>query len=250
MKLDKLCQSLLLTSAIALLLGTLAKGESVGADIREVNKTISQLSEVELPATRAQILVQTPTNPPNLEQTSGNRVIPITGVEANLTDKGVEVILQTTQGKVLQPVTLVLGKTYIANIPNAVLALPQGGEFRSYNPTSGITRVAVTQATVNSIRVTVTGEAALPQVQLYDSPNEGLIFSFTPGTSTAQTPPAPLEGETQQGKPSTKDDEQMEIVVTGEQDRYRVPNASTATRTDTPLGSVAKSGTKPARYSL
>jgi iron complex outermembrane recepter protein len=138
MKLDKLFQSLLLTSAItltgcfayALLLCTPAKGESVGEDIRETNINISQLTEV----------------------------VSITGVVANPSDKGVEIILQTTQGKVLQPVTLALGKTYIANIPNAVLVLPQGKEFRSDNPASGITRVAVTQASANSIRVTVTGK--------------------------------------------------------------------------------------------
>lgn len=165
--------------------------------------------------------------------------IQITQVVANPTDKGVEVILQTTQGKALQPVTLVLGKTYIANIPNAVLALPQEKEFRQDNPASGISRVSVTQATANSIRVTVMGEAALPQVQLYDAPNEGLIFSFTPGTSTAQTPPASA-GETQQEKPSIEDDEQ-EIVVTGEQDGYRVPNTSTGTRTDTPLRDIPQS---------
>lgn len=239
MKLDKLFQSLLLTSVIALLLGTSAKGE----EIREANKNISQLSEVELPATSAQILVQTPTNPSSVPPDQGEKqggVVSITGVEANPTDKGVEIILQTTQEKALQPITLVLGKTYIANVPNAVLALPQGKEFRSYNPASGITRVAVTQATANSIRVTVTGEAALPQVQLYNSPNQGLIFSFTPGTSTTQTPTAPPEGETQPEQP-TAADESIEILVTGEQEGYRVPDTNVGTRTDTPLRDIPQS---------
>ncbi|AFY89074.1 TonB-dependent siderophore receptor [Chroococcidiopsis thermalis] len=203
------------------MLGTPAKGESVGAQIREVDKNIPQLSEIELPATTAQNLVQQPTN-----ETSGE-VIAITGVTANPTDKGVEIVLQTTQGKVLQPVTLTLGNTYIANIPNAVLTLPQG-EFRQDNPASGITRVAVTQATANSIRVAVTGEAALPQVQLYDAPNQGLIFSFTPGTSAAQTPPAP-------------EDDEQEIVVTDEQDGYLVPDTNVGTRTDTPLRDIPQS---------
>ena len=145
-------------------------------------------------------IAQSPaTTPPD----QGGEVIQITGVQANPTENGVEIILQTTQGKLLQPVTLALSKTYIANIPNAVLALPQGKEFRQDNPASGITRVLVTQATANSIRVMVTGEAALPQVQLYNSPNQRLIFSFTPGISAAQTPPAP-EGEIQPEQPSTQ----------------------------------------------
>ncbi|WP_414582665.1 hypothetical protein [Scytonema sp. PCC 10023] len=44
----------------------------------------------------------TPTNPPNPEQRSGEQVVPITGVKANATNKGVEVILQTTLGEQLQ----------------------------------------------------------------------------------------------------------------------------------------------------
>jgi len=220
--------------AIALLLGTPAKGEEVGED----NKNIPQLSEVEVPVTNAQTLAQTPLDPSSAPPNQGEKggVVSITQVVANPTDKGIEIILQTTKGQVLQPVTLALGRTYIANIPNAVLALPQG-EFRQDNPASGITRVAVTQATANSIRVAVTGETALPQVQLYDAPEEGVIFSFTPGTSAAQTPPAP-EGETQPGKPLA---DEQEIVVTGEQDGYNVPNASTATRTDTPLRDIPQS---------
>ena len=255
MKLDNLFPSLLLTSAItltgcfayALLLGTPAKGEEV-VEIQPANKDFSQLSEMELPATSAQMLVQspTPTNSPSFPPYQGGKqgsVVTIAGVVANPTDKGVEIILQTTQGKVLQPVTLTLGKTYIVNISNAVLALPQGKEFRSDHPASGITRVVVTQATANSIRVTVTGETALPQVQLYDSPSEGLIFSFTPGTSTIQTPPVPLpEGETQPDKPAAEGEE-IEVVVTGEQEEtgYSVPDATVGTRTDTPLRDIPQS---------
>ncbi|PIG90516.1 TonB-dependent siderophore receptor [Gloeocapsopsis sp. IPPAS B-1203] len=155
-------------------------------------------------------------------------LVEITAVQLNQTETGLEVVLETPQGEILQPVTLTLGKTYIANIPNAILALPQG-EFRAENPASGITRVRVTQATTNSIRVTVTGQTALPTVELYDSPSEGLIFSFTPGTSAAQTPPAPA------------DDETIEILVTGEQDGYRLPDTSVGTRTDTPLRDIPQS---------
>jgi len=243
MSLERLSVRLLLAigvagSAIALLFGTPAKAEEVG-DLREVNQNFPQLSEVELPATSAQTLVQTPLDPPNLRGKQEGEVVSITGVVANPTDKGVEIILQTTQEKALQPVTLVLGKTYIASIPNAVLSLTQG-EFRQDNPASGITRVSVTQASANSIRVAVTGEAAVPTVELYDSPNEGLIFSFTPGTSAAQTPPP--EGETQPGKPPTEDDEPIEILVTGEQDEgYNPSSATTGTRTDTPLRDIPQS---------
>ncbi|MES1026012.1 AMIN domain-containing protein [Gloeocapsa sp. BRSZ] len=108
-------------------------------------------------------------------------LVEITAVRLNQTEIGIEVVLETPQGEILQPVTLTLGNTYIANIPNAILALPQG-EFRAENPASGITRVRVTQATTNSIRVTVTGETALPKVELFDS-DEGLIFGLTSATT-------------------------------------------------------------------
>lgn len=64
-------------SAIALLLGTPAKGEEVG-DIREANKNLPQLSEIERPATSAQTLVQTPIDPQN-PQGKQEGVVSITG---------------------------------------------------------------------------------------------------------------------------------------------------------------------------
>jgi len=109
--------------------------------------------------------------------------IQVTAVRLNPTNNGIEVILETQQGKVLQPRAIALGKSYIANIPNAVLALPQRQEFHQDNPASGITRASVTQTAVNNIRVTVTGATGVPAIQLYDSPTEGLIFSFMPAAT-------------------------------------------------------------------
>ncbi|WP_230967555.1 TonB-dependent siderophore receptor, partial [Nostoc commune] len=64
-------------------------------------------------------------------------------------------------------------------------------------------------------------------------------------------PPLPLplprggEGEesqqTQPDQPSASTDEPIELVVTGEQDGYTVPEASTATKTDTPLRDIPQS---------
>ncbi|MHC5826139.1 MAG: TonB-dependent siderophore receptor, partial [Nostoc sp.] len=49
------------------------------------------------------------------------------------------------------------------------------------------------------------------------------------------------ENQTQPTQPSAQSDQPIELVVTGEQDGYRVPNASTATRTDTPLRDIPAS---------
>ncbi len=73
MKLDRLFQSLLLTSAIpsiALFLGTSVQAEELGEDA--IAKNILFLSDIQTPVTNAQILVQTPTNPPNPEASCTN----------------------------------------------------------------------------------------------------------------------------------------------------------------------------------
>ncbi|MFQ4143122.1 AMIN domain-containing protein, partial [Chlorogloeopsis sp. ULAP02] len=233
MKLDKLFQSLLLTSAIALLLGTPAKGEKVGEDVRETNNNIPQLSEIELPATSAMMLVQTPTNSP-----AQGDIIQVTGVQAKPTDKGVEVILQTPVGEQLQITNRSEGNNFIADISNAQLRLPSGDAFtfRSQKPVEAITEITVTNLDANTIRVTVTGEAGLPTVELFDS-DEGLIFGLTPAATAMQPEPEQPTTET----PSAEADEPIELVVTGEQDGYRVPNTSTVTRTDTPLRDIPQS---------
>lgn len=52
-----------------------------------------------------------------------------------------------------------------------------------------------------------------------------------------------LGSETQPGKPAADPEEEINIVVTGEQEEtgYSVPDASTATKTDTPLRDIPQS---------
>lgn len=95
------------------------------------------------------------------------------------------------------------------------------------------------------------GEASVPTVELFDSPDEGLILSVASATSSTsqgqqtQTPQKPeanqSETETPPSQPSAASDEPIELVVTGDPDGYRVPETSTATRTDTPLRDIPQS---------
>ncbi len=181
-----------------------------------------------------------------LSQIAQNSVVQVTGVQANPTEKGVEVILQTTQGEQLQISDRSVENNFIADIPNAQLRLPNGEAFvfRSEKPVERITEITVINLDANTIRVTVVGETELPTVELFDS-DEGLIFGLTPAT-TAMQPQQP-EGEqptseTPQETPAAQQDDLIEILVTGQQDTgYRVPDASTATRTDTPLRDIPQS---------
>jgi iron complex outermembrane receptor protein len=212
-------------------------------------KDILRLSEIELPPRSAQKLVQSPA--PSSLPTNG--VVEITGVKVNPTDKGVEIILETPKGEQLQVLPKSEGNSYIVDIPNTQLRLPTGGTFNSRNPVAGITTISVTNQDANTIRVTAIGETGVPQFELFDS-DEGLIFGFTPTTSSAQTPPSlpqtptpptqptqQPESETKPEKPVPGNDEPIELLVTGEQDGYLVPNSITGTRTDTPVLDIPQS---------
>jgi iron complex outermembrane recepter protein len=92
--------------------------------------------------------------------------------------------------------------------------------------------------------VAVVGEKALPTVELFDD-DAGLVFAVASTAATAQEPEKPTEKKPAEEKPeeqpAAQQDDPIELVVTGERDGYRVPNASTATRTDTPLRDIPQS---------
>ena len=198
--------------------------------------------------------------------------VQVTRVQLNPTENGIEVILETPAGEQLQVLPRNDGNTYIADIPNTQLRLQGSNTFRQDNPIEGITTVTVTNQAANNIRVTVTGSKVVPTVELFDS-DKGLVFSFTPvGNNTrseqqTETPNAVESGsqtqqettrsgdetplaseavapasETQPNETSANEDEPIEIVVTGDRETgYSVPNATSATRTDTPLRDIPQS---------
>ncbi|MBC1220820.1 TonB-dependent siderophore receptor [Nostoc sp. UCD121] len=182
----------------------------------------------------AQILVQSPT--------STSEIIPVTGVKANPTEKGVEIIFQTSKGEQLQITNSSTGNNFIADIPNAQLRLPNGDgfTFRSEKPVVGITEITVTNFDAQTIRITVVGENSLPAVELFDD-NEGLIFGVTSSAIAAQPQPEKPASETPQEQPAAQQDDQIELVVTGEEDGYRVQETTTGTKTDTPLRDIPQS---------
>jgi iron complex outermembrane recepter protein len=167
----------------------------------------------------------------NTQMMAQQSAVKVTGVRVNSTEKGIEVLLQTPQAEALQPATKTEANSYIADIPNAVLSLPEGKDFSVTNPVAGIVSVSVTQADANTIRVTVTGESQVPTVELFDS-NESLIFSFTPVVSSTQTPTQPSQSTSEQTPDETTSDSNpsIELVVTAtrtEEDVQNVPRSVT-----------------------
>ena len=181
---------------------------SEGTEGREGNVThgpitdIPQLSEIDHAITIAESL--TP-----IAQAS---IIQVTEVRLNPTDAGIEVILTTPDGQLPIPATSISGNALIADIPNAVLSLPDEDKFLATEPAAGIASVSVTNLS-DRVRVTITGTQAPPTAEVRTE-EQGFVLSVASGA----------------------DEDEIQVLVTGEQDDdYFVPDASTVTRTDTPI---------------
>ncbi|WP_341530424.1 TonB-dependent siderophore receptor [Nostoc sp. UHCC 0302] len=236
MKPEQFVQSLLFTVSVAALIANPAQGAEISqrSELRE-KRDISQLKQ-----------------PSVLSQLDSQQAVPVTGVQVNSTAQGVEIILQTPLGEQLQVKPKSEGNTYIAEISNAQLRLPSGETFRQEKPVAGIAEITVNNQNANTILVTVRGEGSLPQVELFDS-DEGLIFGLMTTASVPPTqperqpvtepaPPEQPESQTQPQPPSAEADQPIELVVTGDRDDdYNALNATTGTRTDTPLRDIPQS---------
>lgn len=160
------------------------------------------------------------------------QVVRVTGVQLNPSPDGLEVILETADGASPQFFPTSFGETYIVDIINTQLALPEGQEFRADNPVAGIRSVTVTQRNANSIRVRVTGTEAVPTAEITESAS-GLVVNLINAPDTAQAPPEPTT-ETpadEVREPITDTEvEEIELVVTAtrtEEDPLDVPRSVT-----------------------
>ncbi|MBD2463170.1 TonB-dependent siderophore receptor [Oscillatoria sp. FACHB-1407] len=192
-------------------------GEAVASQSQQENsaylvpeEAINRLSEIDHPAsTVAEWIAQLQ--------------IEITGVELNPTESGLELVLTTAGGELPPVSTSVVGNALIADIPNAVLSLPEGSEFQEIAPAEGIAAVAISSRS-DGVRIVITGTNA-PPVADVRTDGRSLLLSVSTGAATTT--------QTQEG---------LQITATGEQNnRYYTPEASTATRTDTPLRDIPAS---------
>ena len=157
-----------------------------------------------------------------LKQIAQAELVEITNIQIEATADGLTLRLEST-GQLVAPETSITGNAAIADIPNAVLNLSDDDDFFASDPTEGIALINVANLPDNRVGITITGTDALPTIDISTGAT-GLTVSATPGDPTAQAP-----------------NDSIRIVVTGEQEGYFVPDASTATRTDTPLRDVPQS---------
>ncbi|NCJ08610.1 TonB-dependent receptor [Synechococcales cyanobacterium C] len=146
--------------------------------------------------------------------------VQITGVRLEPTETGLSIVLETPNGDLPTPTTQTVGNALIAEIPNAVLALPEGDAFEQFDPAEGIALVSVTGLPGERVRVSVTGTDAPPEAQVR-AEAQGLVFGVTPGTETA----------------SVQDEDAIQVVVT-------------ATRREEPLENIPRSVTVITRETL
>ena len=88
--------------------------------------------------------------------------VSITAVEVTPSEEGLAITLTTAAGDLAAPALTVIGNAQIAEIPNAVLALPDSDEFQVANPVEGIALVTVASLPDNRVRVVITGVDAPP----------------------------------------------------------------------------------------
>ena len=151
-------------------------------------------------------------------------LVQITDIQLNPTETGVDIILVTESGMLPVPQTTTVGNALIVEIPNATLALSGDDELQVFDPVEGIVLIQAVTLAGQIVQLSITGTDALPGLEV-SAESQQLQLSVAIGDPAT----------------ATTADDSLQIVVTGEQDGYVVPNATTATRTDTPLDEIPQS---------
>ncbi|MEM9245149.1 MAG: TonB-dependent receptor plug domain-containing protein, partial [Cyanobacteria bacterium P01_F01_bin.153] len=190
---------------------------------------LSVVSSLTMPAqaegSHRELLGNSPPEPAIAPSASHLAQVPpvqIIDVRVKAGESGLQVVLETADGTLLEPTTSVLDDALILEIPGAVLV---GDSFEEFAPADGIALVQVNQRSPDTVEVAITGADAAPQVKV-NSEAAGLTLDVVPMVAEADD----------------DEDEAIQILVTGEEDEgYNPSNASTATRTDTPLRDLPQS---------
>jgi iron complex outermembrane receptor protein len=147
----------------------------------------------------------------------------ITNVQVESNGQGLRLVMDATNS-LGDPSTEIVGNALVVEIPNAVLALPDGDTFEQFSPAEGIALVSVTNVDGNRVRVSITGTDGPPTANV-QSAMSGLVLGIVPGQGVAAA-----------------EDETLRIGVTGEgEENYNPRSASTATGIDTPLRNIPQS---------
>ncbi|MEM8672889.1 MAG: TonB-dependent siderophore receptor [Cyanobacteria bacterium P01_G01_bin.67] len=151
----------------------------------------------------------------------------VTGIEVLQTEEGLELILETVAGSErLVPLIVPEGNDLVIDILDATLAFSIRNGVTELDPAPGISKVTVNQDDENSIQVRITGAEQAPSAEIITG-RDDLVLSVNPEGTVAEDEP----------------DDSINVIATGQgaEDEYFVPDASTATRTDTAIRDIPQS---------
>ena len=164
--------------------------------------------------------------------------IEITDIQLEETAEGITLQLETT-GEPITPQRSVTGNAAILDIPNAILNLPDTGRFSVSAPDAGIAFIDINNRPNNQIRIAITGMEAPPTLSVTAAAMTLTVGATTRGSTTQDPVSDPSDDSISSDlvPGSSVSDDAIQIIVTSEQaqDDYFVSNASSATRTDTPI---------------
>ncbi|MGD1807499.1 AMIN domain-containing protein [Dapis sp. BLCC M126] len=110
-------------------------------------------------------------------QTPAFAVTQITQVQLNSADGGMNIVLVTSNGDRPEVFSVNRDNSFVADIINAQLSLPQGNKFRKDSPAPGIEYVEVMQVDANSVRVVIRGQKSPPRGRIIQGGGQGIILS-------------------------------------------------------------------------
>ncbi|NEQ42349.1 MAG: TonB-dependent siderophore receptor [Leptolyngbya sp. SIOISBB] len=207
---------------------TVTAAESAEPAAREArgtaDATVINVADIDLTAQQEAATVPALTISDWLAQAADSAAV-ITAMQLQATAAGLNVILEA-DASLTAWTTRTVGNAQVINIPNAVLNLANADQAEQFAPTEEVALVRVSELPGGGVQISITGSDAPPQVTV-GTEGGNLVVGVVPGLTGA----------------GAGDAEAIQIGVEGEQagSDYFVPNASTATRTDTPLSETPQS---------
>lgn len=126
-----------------------------------------------------------------IAQTPAFAVTQITEIQLSSVDEGINIVLVTNNGDRPEVFSVNKDNSFMAEIINAQLSLPQGNKFRKDNPVPGIEYVEVIQVDANSVRLIIRGQQSPPRGRIIQGAGQGIIFSAAVSSGEIAQRPQP-----------------------------------------------------------
>jgi iron complex outermembrane receptor protein len=111
--------------------------------------------------------------------------VEITAIRVEETEAGAQLVVETAAGEVLNPTVSTMGNAVVVEIPNAVLALPDGEEFQAAAPAAGIAYISAMALADLTVRISITGTEAAPEAVIAPG-THGFVLNLSPGITSAE----------------------------------------------------------------